>query len=107
MNDLIRPALYEGWHQIVPLKKPATTPKNSYVVGPICETGDFLDQTADCPVEQGDILAVLSAGAYGFTMASNYNSRPLGRGARGRRQGPLVRRRQTLGRPRARRTCAA
>jgi diaminopimelate decarboxylase len=79
MNDLIRPALYQGWHQIVPLKKPDTDAEELVdVVGPICESGDFLaTNRALAPVEQGDTLAVLSAGAYGFTMASNYNSRPL------------------------------
>lgn len=79
MNDLIRPALYEGWHQIAPLQRPETeTEEKVDVVGPICETGDFLAQDRDlAPVEAGDTLAVLSAGAYGFTMASNYNSRPL------------------------------
>jgi len=79
MNDLIRPALYEGWHQITPVKKPADdTVEKVDVVGPICETGDFLAQDREiAPVEAGDTLAVLSAGAYGFTMASNYNTRPL------------------------------
>lgn len=79
MNDLIRPALYEGWHQITPLQKPETAVEEKVdVVGPICETGDFIAQDRELPpVEQGDTLAVLSAGAYGFTMASNYNSRPL------------------------------
>jgi len=79
MNDLIRPALYQGWHQIVPLKKPSTDAEELVdVVGPICESGDFIATNRGlAPVEQGDTLAVLSAGAYGFTMASNYNSRPL------------------------------
>jgi diaminopimelate decarboxylase len=79
MNDLIRPALYEGWHQITPLQKPATEELEKVdVVGPICETGDFFAQDRELsPVEPGDTLAVLSAGAYGFTMASNYNSRPM------------------------------
>ncbi len=79
MNDLIRPALYEGWHQITPLRKPdGATEEKVDVVGPICETGDFIAQDRElAPVEPGDVLAVLSAGAYGFTMASNYNSRPL------------------------------
>ncbi len=79
MNDLIRPTLYEGWHQIAPLNKPATnTLEKVDVVGPICETGDFLAQDRELPpVHEGDTLAVLSAGAYGFTMASNYNTRPM------------------------------
>jgi diaminopimelate decarboxylase len=79
MNDLIRPTLYEGWHQIVPLKQPATDAVEKVdVVGPICESGDFLAQNREIPlVKEGDYLAVLSAGAYGFTMASNYNTRPM------------------------------
>ena len=79
MNDLIRPTLYEGWHQIVPLKQPANGDTEIVdVVGPICETGDFLAQNRELPpVLEGDVLAVLSAGAYGFTMASNYNTRPM------------------------------
>lgn len=79
MNDLIRPTLYEGWHQIAPLRKPAADKLEKVdVVGPICETGDFLAQDRELPpVQEGDTLAVLSAGAYGFAMASNYNSRPF------------------------------
>jgi diaminopimelate decarboxylase len=79
MNDLIRPTLYEGWHQILPTREPtSTTHELSDVVGPICETGDFLAQNRDLPpVVAGDLLAVMSAGAYGFTMASNYNTRPM------------------------------
>jgi len=79
MNDLIRPTLYEGWHQIVPVNKPANDQTElADVVGPICESGDFLAQNRDiAPVQAGDVLAVMSAGAYGFTMASNYNTRPL------------------------------
>ncbi len=80
MNDLIRPTLYEGWHQIVPTRAPAPNAPQEMcdVVGPICETGDFLAQNRELPpVKEGDLLAVLSAGAYGFTMASNYNTRPL------------------------------
>jgi diaminopimelate decarboxylase len=78
MNDLIRPTLYEGWHQIVPLKQPTNDKVEKVdVVGPICESGDFLAQNRELPlVNEGDYLAVLSAGAYGFTMASNYNTRP-------------------------------
>lgn len=79
MNDLIRPTLYEGWHQIVPvLKTDAAAGEVCDVVGPICETGDYLAQNRELPpVQAGDVLAVMSAGAYGFTMASNYNTRPM------------------------------
>jgi diaminopimelate decarboxylase len=80
MNDLIRPTLYEGWHQIIPLTAPSPTHTTEKVdiVGPICETGDYLAQNRElAPVKEGDVLAVMSAGAYGFSMASNYNSRPL------------------------------
>jgi diaminopimelate decarboxylase len=80
MNDLIRPTLYEGWHQIAPVKQPAADANLELtdVVGPICETGDYLAQNRELPpLQAGDILAVLSAGAYGFTMASNYNTRPM------------------------------
>jgi diaminopimelate decarboxylase len=79
MNDLIRPTLYEGWHQIVPVTEPAAgAVEMCDVVGPICETGDYLAQDRPLPPSsQGDVLAVMSAGAYGFTMASNYNTRPM------------------------------
>ena len=79
MNDLIRPTLYEGWHQIAPLKQPTSDEIEKVdVVGPICESGDFLAQNREIPiVKEGEYLAVLSAGAYGFTMASNYNTRPM------------------------------
>ena len=79
MNDLIRPALYEGYHEIVPLHQPATAELVTVdVVGPICESGDFFCQNRLLPdFQPGDTIALMSAGAYGFTMASNYNSRPL------------------------------
>jgi diaminopimelate decarboxylase len=80
MNDLIRPALYEGHHEIVPLKEPAPGAPRSPVdvVGPVCESGDFFAQDRELPeVAAGDRIALLSAGAYGFVMASNYNSRRL------------------------------
>lgn len=79
MNDLIRPTLYEGWHQIVPLQQPTNDKVEKVdVVGPICESGDFLAQNRELPlVKEGEYLAVLSSGAYGFTMASNYNTRPM------------------------------
>lgn len=77
MNDLIRPALYEAWMAIAPLQQHSTAAQRLYdVVGPVCETGDFLGKDRDLSVGSGDRLAVLSAGAYGFGMSSNYNSRP-------------------------------
>lgn len=76
MNDLMRPALYEAWHDIEPVV-PRDGAKRDYdVVGPICETGDFLGQSRPLCVQPGDLLAVMSAGAYGMAMASNYNTRP-------------------------------
>jgi len=80
MNDLIRPALYEGYHQIVPVTEPTDHGSSETVdiVGPICESGDFFAQDRQIPpVAEGDLIALMSAGAYAFTMASNYNSRPL------------------------------
>ncbi|MDT7043013.1 diaminopimelate decarboxylase [Candidatus Nitronereus thalassa] len=78
MNDLIRPSLYEAHHDILPvLRIPNRQEEVFDVVGPICESGDFLAQNRTMPlVKEGDLLAVMSAGAYAFTMASNYNSRP-------------------------------
>ena len=80
MNDLIRPALYEGHHEIVPLREPVAGALRGPVdvVGPVCESGDFFAQDRDLPgLAAGDGIALLSAGAYGFVMASNYNSRRL------------------------------
>lgn len=78
MNDLIRPTLYEGWHQIVPLKETPGAAELADIVGPICETGDYLAQNREvAPVKAGDYIAAMSAGAYGFSMASNYNTRPM------------------------------
>ncbi|MBS1138918.1 MAG: diaminopimelate decarboxylase [Proteobacteria bacterium] len=76
MNDLMRPALYEAWHDILPVVPRAGTATEYDVVGPVCETGDFLGQDRPLAVEAGDLLAVMSAGAYGMAMASNYNTRP-------------------------------
>ena len=75
MNDLPRPAMYQAYHQIVPLKRTTETPKTWEVVGPICESGDWLGHERDLAPHPGDLLAVLSAGAYCMSMASNYNSR--------------------------------
>jgi len=78
MNDLIRPAFYESFHEIVPLRKKAGKTIESDVVGPICESGDtFCKNRPLPPVKEGDHLAMLSAGAYGYVMAGTYNSRPL------------------------------
>jgi diaminopimelate decarboxylase len=78
MNDLIRPALYEGHHEIVPLKEPNEERLKVDVVGPICESGDFFCQDRELPdFQPGETVALMSAGAYGFVMASNYNTRPL------------------------------
>ncbi|UOG93261.1 MAG: diaminopimelate decarboxylase [Candidatus Thiothrix sulfatifontis] len=77
MNDLIRPALYSAWQEIIPVvPRPAGETTTYDVVGPVCETGDFLGKERDLNIQPGDLLAVRSAGAYGFTMASNYNTRP-------------------------------
>lgn len=76
MNDLIRPALYQAWQEIVPLR-PRPGPTQLWdLVGPVCETGDFLGKQRALALEAGDLLAVKSSGAYGFVMSSNYNTRP-------------------------------
>lgn len=77
MNDLLRPSLYQAHHDILPVRQVPNAPEAVFdVVGPVCESGDFLAQNRTLPaVKAGDLLAVMSAGAYGFTMASNYNSR--------------------------------
>ena len=77
MNDLIRPALYQSWQAIIPVDQHARGRDGVYdIVGPVCETGDFLGKERPLSLSPGDLLVVRSAGAYGFTMASNYNSRP-------------------------------
>jgi diaminopimelate decarboxylase len=76
MNDLIRPSLYEAWHDVLPVRK-GKGPADVYdIVGPVCETGDFLAKGRRLAAVAGDLLAVMSAGAYGMAMSSNYNSRP-------------------------------
>ena len=105
MNDLIRPALYQSYHEIVPVKESSASKNKSRtnkkervdIVGPVCESGDFFARGREMPeLHEGDLLAIMSAGAYGFVMASNYNSRPLPAEAlvRGDRF-ELIRRRQT------------
>ncbi|HEV2614009.1 MAG TPA: diaminopimelate decarboxylase [Gammaproteobacteria bacterium] len=76
MNDLIRPALYEAYHDIVPCNKRKGEEKEYDVVGPVCETGDFLGHHRKLCVEKNDLLMIMNTGAYGFVMSSNYNSRP-------------------------------
>jgi diaminopimelate decarboxylase len=75
MNDNIRPSLYQAWQDIRPVKLRAATSQQWDLVGPICETSDFLGKDRDLAIEPGDLLAVMSAGAYGFSMSSNYNTR--------------------------------
>jgi diaminopimelate decarboxylase len=76
MNDLMRPALYDAYHAILPVQQRDTPAQNYEVVGPICETGDFLGHAREMAVDQGSLLAIMSAGAYGMSMSSNYNTRP-------------------------------
>ena len=97
MNDLARPALYEAWHDIVAVRPRDDAAQTWDVVGPICETGDFLGRARELALAPGDLLALLSAGAYGMSMSSNYNSRP--RAAEVMVDGSeahLVRRRETV-----------
>jgi len=77
MNDLIRPALYSAWQDIVPVKPDSGVSTEVYdIVGPVCESADFLGKDRQLALQQGDLLAVMSSGAYCFVMSSNYNSRP-------------------------------
>ncbi len=76
MNDLLRPSLYQAYHSVIPVMKTSGTTQVYDIVGPICETGDFFAKQRELCVKQGDLLAIRSCGAYGFTMSSNYNSRP-------------------------------
>ena len=77
MNDLVRPSLYSAWQEIIPVKLQSTAEEHKWdIVGPVCETGDFLGKDRQLKLTQGDYLAIRSSGAYGFSMSSNYNSRP-------------------------------
>ena len=76
MNDLLRPSLYSAHHEILPVRKLGIAPVTSDVVGPVCESGDFLGKDRALATAPGELLAVMSAGAYGMVMASNYNTRP-------------------------------
>ncbi len=99
MNDLLRPSLYSAWQEIIPVRTGSDAAPECYdIVGPVCETGDFLGKERELSLLPGDLLAVRSTGAYGFTMSSNYNSRP--RAAEVMVDGDqvhLIRRRETLG----------
>ncbi len=75
MNDLMRPAMYEAWHGVLPLSEPRSPARVYDIVGPVCESGDWLARERSLAVAPGDLLAIMSAGAYGMTMASNYNTR--------------------------------
>jgi len=75
MNDLLRPALYEAWHDVLPVAR-ANGGKTYEIVGPVCESGDFLARARTLALREGDLLAVMAAGAYGMSMSSNYNTRP-------------------------------
>jgi diaminopimelate decarboxylase len=99
MNDLIRPALYQGYHEIVPVDEPRSSAREKIdVVGPVCESADFFALDREMPeLQEGDLVAIMSAGAYGFVMASNYNSRPLPAEVLVRgNESALIRRRQSL-----------
>jgi diaminopimelate decarboxylase len=77
MNDLMRPALYDAWHAFVNVQpRSSDVPRTWDIVGPVCESGDWLAHARHLALAEGDLLACLSAGAYGMTMASNYNTRP-------------------------------
>jgi diaminopimelate decarboxylase len=76
MNDLMRPALYDAYHEIQAVTRRALPARQYEVVGPVCESGDFLGHARNLAIEQGDFLALMSAGAYGMSMSSNYNTRP-------------------------------
>lgn len=77
MNDLVRPSLYSAWQNIIPVSQHSDAVETTWdIVGPVCETGDFLGKERPLKIAQGDLLAIRSSGAYGFTMSSNYNSRP-------------------------------
>lgn len=76
MNDLMRPALYAAWHDVLPLREAATGGQSYDIVGPVCESGDFLARDRQLSVHPGDLIAIASAGAYGMSMSSNYNTRP-------------------------------
>jgi diaminopimelate decarboxylase len=76
MNDLLRPALYDAWHEVRAVTPRHDEPRTWQIVGPICESADFLARDRELALAEGDLLAIRSAGAYAMAMSSNYNSRP-------------------------------
>ena len=97
MNDLARPALYDAWHNIRPVSPRDSEVRNWEIVGPICESGDFLGHERALAIEPGDLLAIMSAGAYGMAMSSNYNTRPrVAEVMVDGEQSHLIRRRETV-----------
>ncbi len=98
MNDLIRPTLYQAWQAIIPVRENSAEEQRYYdIVGPVCETGDYLGKDRQLAIKEGDLLAVRSSGAYGFSMASNYNSRPrVAEVMVDQGQSHLVRKRETI-----------
>ena len=76
MNDLVRPSLYQAEHEVLPCNESLHNPETFDIVGPICETGDWLAKDKSFSVKRGDYIAVLDVGAYSFSMSSNYNTRP-------------------------------
>ncbi len=97
MNDLARPALYDAWHNIVPVTPHNSASRKWEIVGPICESGDFLGHDRELSIEAGDLLAILSAGAYGMAMSSNYNTRPRAAEVMvDRSEAHLIRQRETI-----------
>jgi diaminopimelate decarboxylase len=76
MNDLLRPSLYQAWHDVVPFQQATSGSRLWDLVGPVCESGDWLAKNRELSLSEGDLVAILSAGAYGMTMSSNYNTRP-------------------------------
>lgn len=97
MNDLLRPSLYGAWQRVLPVQPRPGQPTTWDVVGPVCETGDFLARDRELVLAEGDLVAIMQAGAYGFAMASNYNTRPRAAEVMvDGEQAMLIRRRETL-----------
>ena len=97
MNDLVRPALYDAWHEVLPVAAGGSDGKTYDVVGPVCESGDFLARERTLALAEGDLLAIMAAGAYGMSMSSNYNTRPrVAEVMVDRTEAHLVRERETV-----------